>query len=418
MKSENPKDTVVVIGAGIVGVSTAIWLQRAGHQVTLIDRGEPGDGTSYGNAGVLASSGMVPVTMPGLIRKAPGMVLDPDSPLFLRWSYLPKLAPWLIRYLSHCTLDKTRRSANLIHGIIADSLTEHQMLAMGSDAERWIAKSDYVYVYKNRAEFDKDALTWSIRRENGVTWTEYEGAALRAYEPSLSGDNGFAVACGGNGHIKDPGRYVKDLARHAISNGANFVRATVSDFARVDGKLSAVVTDTGPIPCRAAVIATGAWSKALTAKAGTNVPLESERGYHIELFETSMMPRAPLNFAAGKFVATPMDGRLRLAGIVEFGGLSAPPSEAPYRLLLKRVREAMPDLTWGREERWMGHRPAPSDSVPVIGELPDVKGVYTGFGHHHIGLTGGPRTGRLLADLISGRRLNVDVANYSPVRFK
>ncbi len=411
-------DTVVVIGAGIVGVATAIWLQRSGHHVTLVDRGEPGEGTSYGNAGVLASSGIVPVTTPGLPRKAPGMLLDPMSPLFLRWSYLPRLAPWLVRYLAHCTPQATRRTAKLLHGIIADSLSEHQALARGTPAERWIAPSDYVYVYKDRAAFEADAFAWAIRRENGVTWQELEGDALRAYEPALGGESGFAAAVPGNGHIKDPGRYVKDLASHAIDQGARLVRTTVTDFDREGGQLRAVVTDDGRIPCKAAVIATGAWSKRLAAKAGVRVPLETERGYHVELYGATVMPRAPLMIAAGKFVATPMDGRLRLAGIVEFGGLTAPASETPFRLLLKQARAAMPALSWTREERWMGHRPATSDSVPVIGEIPDMKGIFTGFGHHHVGLTGGPRTGRLLADLISGRRLNEDIANYGPVRFK
>ncbi|MEZ5844574.1 MAG: FAD-binding oxidoreductase [Hyphomicrobiaceae bacterium] len=418
MDNVQNRGTVVVIGAGIVGVSTAIWLQRAGHHVTLVDRLEPGEGTSYGNAGVLASSGVVPVTTPGLVGKAPGMLLDPMSPLFLRWSYLPRLAPWLVRYLSHCTVEHTRRITGLIHGIVAGSLDEHQALAEGTPAKRWIAPSDYVYVYQDRATFEADAFTWELRRDHGVVWSELQGAALTAYEPALGPACGFAAACHGNGHIKDPGRYVKDLARHAIDRGANFIKARATDFVKDGGKVTAVITDAGAIPCRAAVIATGAWSKALTARAGTTVPLETERGYHIELYDTNIMPRAPLMIAAGKFVATPMDGRLRLAGIVEFGGLAAPPSEAPYRLLLARAREALPGLTWQREERWMGHRPAPSDSVPVIGELPDTKGVFAGFGHHHIGLTGGPRTGRLLADMIVGRRPNVDIANYGPVRFK
>lgn len=416
--STGPADTVCVIGAGIVGVSTAIWLQRAGRHVTLIDRGEPGEGTSYGNAGVLASPGIVPVTTPGLLKKAPGMLLDPDSPLFMRWSYLPRLAPWLIRYLRHCRPEETRRIASALNGIIGDSLAEHQALARDTPAARWIAPSPYVYVYRDRSAFEADAFTWQIRRDHGVKWDELEGAALSAFEPALGTGGGFAASCPGNGHIKDPGRYVKDLARHAELSGARIVKAAVSDFVCDNGKVSAIVTDHGPIPCAAAVIATGAWSRPLTSKLGLDVPLESERGYHVELFEPSIMPRAPLMFAAGKFVATPMDGRLRLAGIVEFGGLTAPPSEAPFRLLLKRIKEAMPTLWWTREERWMGHRPAPTDSIPVIGEMPGAKAVFTGFGHHHVGLTGGPRTGRLLADLISGRRLNVDLANYSPLRFK
>ena len=186
---------------------------------------------------------------------------------------------------------------------------------------------------------------------------------------------------------------------------------------RENGRVTGIATDQGPIDCDAAIIATGVWSGPLAARLGLRVPLESERGYHVELIEPSLTPRAPVMVAAGKFVATPMDGRLRLAGIVEFGGLDAPPSRKPFELLLKRARQAMPGLTWRETREWMGHRPAPADSIPIIGEAPGAAGAYLGFGHHHVGLTGGPKTGRLLADLIAGRRPNIDLTPYQPARF-
>ena len=161
----------------------------------------------------------------------------------------------------------------------------------------------------------------------------------------------------------------------------------------------------------------GSWSKPLARKLGLDIPLESERGYHLELVEPIRMPSAPVMIASGKFVATPMDGRLRLAGIVEFGGLDAPPSRAPFELLERNIRAAMPGLTWKDRREWMGHRPAPADSIPVIGEAPGVGGAFLGFGHHHVGLTGGPKTGRLLAQLVCGRAPNIDLAPYAPNRF-
>ena len=148
------------------------------------------------------------------------------------------------------------------------------------------------------------------------------------------------------------------------------------------------------------------------------MPLETERGYHLELWDPSFMPRSPVMVASGKFVVTPMDRRLRLAGVVEFGGLTAVPSRAPFELLRRNVRAALPELTWKEETEWMGHRPAPADSIPVIGEVAGIAGAYMGFGHHHIGLTGGPKTGRLLAQQISGRTPNVDLTVYSPSRFQ
>ena len=171
------------------------------------------------------------------------------------------------------------------------------------------------------------------------------------------------------------------------------------------------------IACDAAVIATGVWSGPLCKKLGLKVPLESERGYHLEFWEPSVMPKSPVMVASGKFVMTPMEGRLRAAGVVEFGGLDAPPSRPPFDLLMRNVKAALPGLTWRETREWMGHRPAPSDSIPVIGEIPGTRGAFTGFGHHHIGLTGGPKTGRLLAQMISGRQPNIDLTPYSPARF-
>ena len=416
--SKNDKrKTVAIIGAGIVGVSTAVWLQRDGHDVILIDRAGPGEGTSYGNGGVLASVAVVPVTVPGLIWKAPGMLLNPDSPLFLRWSYLPKLLPWLARYLRHCRPDEVRRIAAAVEKIIGDSLEQHQAVAKGTKAERWIVPSDYVFAYRDRAHYEGDAFVWQVRRELGFSWDELETEALQAYDPAFSEQIRFVTRLADHGHIADPGRYVKDLAEHVISNGGRLVQANVNDFAREGGRVSGIVCDGETIPCDEAIITAGVWSKDLMSKLGMDVPMETERGYHVELYEPSVTPRSPCMVAAGKFVMTPMDGRLRLAGIVEFGGLDAPPSKAPFDLLVRQAQAALPGLQWKERRDWMGHRPAPADSIPAIGEVPGLSGVYCGFGHHHIGLTGGPKTGRLLAQMISGNVPNIDMEAYAPARF-
>ena len=409
--------TVAVIGAGIVGVSTGLWLQRAGHNVILIDRAGPGEGTSYGNAGVLASSSILPVTLPGLIAKAPGMLLDPESPLFLRWSYLPRMLPWLARYLSHCRPGEVRRIARALVPVIGDSLEQHQALAEGTPAAKWIRPSDFLYVYADRAAYEAEAFTWDQRREHGFAFEELEAKALRAYEPVLGPNAGFGVRMPHHGVIADPGRYVKDLAAHLEAQGGRVAVAQVRDISRANGRVTGVETDTGTLACDAAVIAAGAWSGPLARRLGLGVPMESERGYHLELYGTNQAPRVPTAIAAGKFVATPMQGRVRLAGIVEFGGLETPPSRKPFRVLLGDIKRAMPGLTWTETREWMGHRPAPSDSIPLIGEVPGARGAYLGFGHHHVGLTGGPKTGRILAGLISGQPPNLDLAPYRPERF-
>ncbi|MEP4197304.1 MAG: FAD-dependent oxidoreductase [Aliishimia sp.] len=409
--------TVAVIGAGIVGVSTAIWLQRDGHKVILIDRLEPGEGTSYGNGGVLASCSMVPVTGPGLIKRAPKMLFSPNQPLFMKWGYFPKLLPWLVKYLSHANAHDTKRIAKAVAGLVGDSLSEHQAISAGTGAEKWIVPSDYLYVYNDRAHFKGDAFGWGIRAEHGYVWEELEGAAFKAYDPVFADDLGFAVQLGDHGRITDPGQYVKDLAGHLQREGGQVVTGDVSDIERENGQVSGVRVGGELLTCDAVVLATGVWSGPLADKLGLNVPMETERGYHLELWDPSHMPKSPVMIASGKFVATPMEGRLRLAGVVEFGGLDAPASKAPIDLLRKNIKAAMPGLTWARETEWMGHRPAPADSIPVIGAVPGWNGVYTGFGHHHIGLTSGPKTGRLLAQMITGKKPNLDLSPYSPARY-
>ena len=407
---------VAVIGAGIVGVSTAIWLRRAGIDVTVIDRGTPGTGTSHGNAGLLAACAMVPVTGPGLIPKAPGMVLDRDFPLFLRWSYLPRLSPWLMRFLSHANDSDTRRIAEGLTNIVGDAVEQHKSLCDDLGLGHWVTESDYCFAYANRAKFEAENYTWELRRQAGFTPDLIEGQAVRDYEPALGQDINFMAIMRHHGFIRSPGGYVQALAKALEGMGGRILQAEVKDFEMVDGKVHQVLTTQGPVPCDQVVLATGAWSKPLMAKLGLKVPLESERGYHIVFEDATGGPSRPIMIASGKFVATPMEQGLRCAGVVEFGGLEAGPSKAPFDLLRRQVKRALPNLKAKNEIEWMGHRPSTSDSMPLIGEVGS-SGVYAAFGHQHIGLTAGPKTGRLVAGLITGQRTNTDLAPYDPQRF-
>ncbi|MES0813035.1 FAD-dependent oxidoreductase [Roseibium sp. SCPC15] len=417
MSGGNPSH-VVVIGAGIVGVSAAIWLRRAGIDVTIIDREVPGSSasTSYGNAGVLASCSVAPVTAPGMILKSPKMLLDPNFPLFLRWSYLPKLTPWLLKYLSHANDKETRRISSGLAPITFDSTDQHAALIKGTDAEEWLVNSDYSFVYPSRAAFEDDHYTWMLRRKAGFEPDLIEGEAVREFEPNLSKDLNFLAVMHDHGYVRDPGSYVAALASEAQKLGAKIVQAEVKDFTLSEGRVTSVSTSAGELSCDQVVLATGVWSGPLAKKLGLSVPLETERGYHIVFRSPEGAPRTPLMVTSGKFVGTPMKDGLRCAGVVEFGGLEAPASKAPLELLRRKVLESFPNLTFEKEESWLGHRPAPSDSLPLIGEIKG-SGVFAGFGHHHIGLTAGPKTGRILAGLISGQRQNIDLSAYDPSRF-
>jgi len=408
--------SIIVIGAGIVGISTAIWLRRMGKEVVVVDRGEVGMGTSYGNGGVLASCGMVPVTSPGLGAKGPKLLFDREFPLFLRWTYLPKLALWLRKYMSHANDADTRRIAKGLTVITGDSVEQHEALARGTSAENWLQQGDYTFAYKDREAFEADAYTWGLRKEAGFTPEIIEGAAVQEYEPSLGSATKLLAVMKGHGHIRAPGAYVQALAEVLKEEGGEIKQAEVKDFELVKGRIKAVITDQGRMECETAVVTTGVWSKPLMKKLGLNVPLESERGYHVVFKNPSQTLRQPLMIAAGKFVATPMEDGLRCAGIVEFGGLKAGPSKAPLEFLYRKVKENFPDLTYSETEEWQGHRPAPADSLPLIGEI-NGTGVFAGFGHHHIGLTGGPKTGRILAELIAEKGSNQDLSAFDPQRF-
>ncbi|MFV0472793.1 MAG: NAD(P)/FAD-dependent oxidoreductase [Pikeienuella sp.] len=407
---------VAVIGAGVVGVAAAIWLRRAGARVTLIDREGPAAGASFGNAGVLAAGSVVPVPVPGLIWKAPGMLLDPMKPLFLRWPYLPKLAPFLMRYLANGRDAPVRRISAALAGLLGDAVDQHQSLAAGTGAEQFIRPGDYVFIYAQRADYEAESHGWALKRAQGFEIVEMEPAALAAYDPALEGRAGFAVRCTGHGMISDPGAYIRALHEHFLETGGEALRAEARGVSLSKGRAAAIETDSGPIEADEIVITAGAWSGGLARTLGVTMPLESERGYHVEYLNPSITLRAPVMVAAGKFVATPMEGRLRCAGVVEFGGLEAGPSEAPFRMIEARVREVFPDLKHDETRRWMGHRPATADSLPVIGRAPAAANVWLGYGHQHVGLTGGPKTGRWLAQMIMGERPNADLDAFAPGR--
>ena len=409
-------EPVVVIGAGIVGVSAALWLRRAGHDVVLVDRQAPGQGASFGNAGVLAASSVVPVTTPGLLGKAPRLWLDKGYPLFMRLSYLPSIAPWLMRYLSHATDPETRRIAAALLPLTADTVAQHRALAEGTGAEGFLRDAPYVYAYASRAAFEADAYVWGLRRAAGFVPELVEGPAVQRFDPALGPAVGFVAALKDHGFVRDPGGYVAALAQALEQAGGRLVTADVTGIAIHGGRVREIETAQGPIPCDAAVLASGAWSKPLIRRLGLDVPIETERGYHIVYEGAEGAPAAPTMVAAGKFVATPMAGGLRCAGILEFGGLEAGPRAGPLALLRRRVVEAFPSLRAAREVEWMGHRPAPSDSLPLIGEIGRTR-VFAAFGHHHIGITAGPKTGRIVAGLVSGEQAALDLGPYAPDRF-
>jgi D-amino-acid dehydrogenase len=412
---------VGVIGAGMVGVCAASWLQRDGHSVFLVEAAEPGRGASFGNAGCFNGSSITPVAMPGVIWDVPRWLLDPLGPLALRWSYLPAIAPWLLGFVRAATPAKVRSTARALRPLVGPTLETLKPLASAAGAEDLVHRLGHLYVYRSAESLEKDRLAWDLRRDNGVEVDEFDANELRQLEPVLSRDYVRGMLVRENGHTSNPLALVERLVDHFLRSGGELVRARTVGFRLEGGRLSAIATDTGDLRADAAVVCAGAYSKPLAAALGDKVPLETERGYHLMIRDPEVMPRIPTADADGKFVATPMDTGLRFAGTVELAGLDAPPNWRRARILLEQGRKMLPGLAAAHpEERisvWMGHRPSLPDSLPVIGPSAATPDVIYAFGHGHVGMTSAPMTGKVVSDLVAGRPPAIDIAAFSASRF-
>ena len=415
---------VVVIGAGIVGVASALELLRDGQRVTLLDPGDPGgeQSASYGNGCWLSPASVVPVSMPGLLRQVPGYLLDPLGPLTLRWAYLLRAMPWLLRFLAAgATAARAERLSRAMGPLVADCPERHAALAAEAGAGALIRRDGLLYVFPDRADFAASAFSWRLRAGQGVRWVELGADELRQREPALDPRYRFAVFVEHGAHCIDPGAYVAALAAHARSLGAELVRARASGLTIAGGRLRAVRTDTGEIACDRAVIAAGAWSKPLACAAGDTVPLESERGYHAVIRDPGFELRHTIMPSDGKMANTMTPQGLRIAGQVEIAGLDAAPNWDRAKILRDFALKTYPalprDLPAERVAMWMGHRPSMPDSLPCIGAASGCADVVHCFGHGHTGLAAGPLSGRLAADLIGGKVPSIDLAPYAPSRF-
>lgn len=416
---------VVVIGAGAVGSATAIEALRAGLRVTVLEPGEPGGphATSYGNAGWLSSHSVVPPALPGAWRKVPGWLADPLGPLALRWRYLPRAMPWLLRYLaSGWTEARVQRTADALRTLLADAPVLHARLAAEAGVPQLIERRGLLHAYRSRAEFDGDSLGWRVRRRTGVQWEEWPQDELRRREPDLDARYTLGIFVPEAGHCRDPGRYVAALARHALGSGAERVMARATGFRIEGGRLRAVLTEAGEIACDAAAICAGARSGPLAAAAGSAVPLESERGYHVVVEDATVGPRTPTMVADGKLIAHWMDGGLRAAGQVEIAGLDAAPDWRRAEILHAHLRSMFPSLApaapgSASAKQWLGHRPSLPDGLPCIGPAAATPDIVLAFGHGHVGLCGSVRTGRLAAQLLARTAPEIPPEPFDPARF-
>jgi D-amino-acid dehydrogenase len=408
---------IIVIGAGIVGVSTAIWLQRSGFKVTIIDQKGPATGASHGNAGILAASSIIPVPNPSLIKKLPFYLLSKDSPVFFKMSYLPKMFPFLISYLSKSNLREVNKYAERMTPLIFDTVCQHKSLAKGTGAEKFISYQDYCFGYETEKNFLNDKKVWKLRQKHGLPFEVVNGNEFSNFDPFYKDLFDVIVKCKNHGKINDPGLYVKTLCDHFLSQGGELIISKVNDISSKNLNDVIVKIESDSLIANKIIVATGAWSKKILKKFKIKMPLESERGYHVEYVEPNFYPKVPMMLTSKKFVITPMDGRIRVAGLVEFAGLKTLKRKPPLNLLKNNIKDLFPNLKCKEKIEWLGHRPALVDSLPMLGYLDKNKQILVAFGHQHLGLTAGAKTGRIVSDLIIGNDIKLKISNYRPNRF-
>ncbi len=417
--SLNSEMNIVVVGAGIVGIATALQLRLAGCEVTLVDRGEPAMETSYGNAGAFAVSDVIPLAEPGVLRKVPGWMLDPLGPLALRWRYLPTLAPWLARFVAASrpsrVAELTRAMAALLNRVNDDYAP---LIERAGLTHLW-RRHGNLTLYRDESEFLTAQTAWEEKRHHGVAWQKAVNGEVRQLEPLLREEWRCAVQVPAWSHVDDPYTFSRGLFDAFIREGGRFVQDEVRDIAQLQGKAKGVNTaNHGCLVGDAVVIACGIWSDRFTRQLRYRMPLESERGYHVTLPKAGVPLHHFIQCASESFVILPMaGGGLRLAGTVELAHRDAPPDWRRAHILIDKAKRIVGDFDTTDMSVWMGNRPSVPDTVPVIGPAPDVSGLYFATGHGHLGLTLAATTGVLLTDMILQRPSNFDLSPYRINRF-
>jgi D-amino-acid dehydrogenase len=408
---------VVVIGAGIVGASTALALQRDGHQVILIDREGPCAGASFGNAGAIINESCAPTAMPGIVFDVLRMIGRPLSPFTIRLSYLARALPWMLRFLNESRRSRVNANAKNLHALTKGAEKSWRNLTSGTDLVGLLRPGGWLKVYESDKSFAGTAFARSLMDELGAPYEILDPAGIQELEPHLAPIflRGLFVREGLM--ISDPGRMTNEMVELFLSRGGRFQKFTAE---RLEiGSDNIVIHDQSEsLSADKIVVATGAWSRHLAAQIGDRVPLDTERGYHLMLpASNSALLERPVMSGDHSFVLSPMDEGLRLASQVEFAGLDAAPDYGRIRSLIPAAKRLLPAIDTEEQSVWMGCRPSLPDSLPVLGYATHCDRVIYSFGHQHLGMTLGPRTALITADLLAGRNPQIDLQPYRADRF-
>lgn len=418
------KQTVAVIGGGIVGMTTALALQEAGHQVCVIEAGTPGgrQSASYGHGAWINPASIMPTSLPGLWKQVPGMMRDPVGPFYVSAFDMIRHSPWLLRFLwAGRSWESVEAIARQRFVLCDGSAAYHQALAQRIGAEAMIAPEGLVTAFRSDAGFRKAKRDAALRESLGIHLGELGPEELAAREPDLNRGYAFATVVREGAYIADAPGYIRAQAAWFVSRGGEIVNGRALDFEFLGERLVAVRTDNARIDCSRAVIAAGAKALPLAARVGDHVSMASERGYHVQISGAGVGPRHSVILADGKVAISRQPGGFRVAGQVELAPVDKPPNWARAEIMLHHAKRAFPtldvDAPGVRVDRWMGHRPSTPDALPVIGRSRLSPHVIHAFGHGHAGPSMSPATAGFVVDLIEGREPGAAIAHCSPRRF-
>lgn len=408
---------MTVIGAGIVGVCCALHLQREGFKVRMVEKGEPGMKTSFGNSGSFGTASCVPFALPGVLKKVPQMLFDSESPLKLCWSHVPKALPFFLRLVAASRPAQVEAIAAARNSLLVHTHSGYAPLIEGADAAQWVDHNGLMMVFESEAAFEGAAYALDLRRRNGVHMDILDGNEARQMEPALARSVIKAVSLPDVSRTIDPFRLTSALVRDFVRRGGEIVTAEVRGFAIGSEGPTKILTDRGPLDIEQVVLAAGVWSRPLARQLGTSVPLEAERGYHVMFAPQDFGLKRALVSADRSVSLAHMHEGIRATGVAEFAAPDAPADMRIADRVMRHARALVPGLAGEPVSRWMGPRPSHPDSKPVIGRSPRHRNVFFAFGHDHLGLTMAGITGKLVAELATGQPTTVDLAPFRPDRF-
>ncbi len=410
------KTDITVLGGGVIGLSVALKMLNSGREVVLIDPEEPGSGASYGNAGTIAEYAVLPVGSPEVIKRLPSLLFYKNSPMAIKRSEILSLAPWLMKFLYQSMPKQAEKNAQSIAKILVNARLRWEDLASQINGSSLLNNNGSIYIYKSKSIYDAGLKDINHRKTLGLNAQMLNPSELNKLEPNINLIEGGAAYFPDCAYMSDPGKMMKLLLNTCIEKGCQVIRQTAKNIERTNNGIKVTLDDKSTILSKHLVVSAGAFSKKFAKQAGDNIPLDVERGYHVEYDMNEPLLNRPCCSADGGFYMSPMSGRLRVVGTVELGGVSPKISMHRVNHLENGASNFFPSL--GKPSRtWLGFRPSIPDSKPVISASRKGNDIVYAFGHGYSGLTMAPVTAEIVESIITGKKPPIPIHEFSVQRF-